>query len=124
MLVKRKRFREIPYIEGILLVLKSVLCLKIEPLLMTLSVRINVQIKIILRWTHILSPLKVTTFEKRVEDQTMRAYSCKLRILRGADSSHVSIHTLLNRCKLVVRNIFTTLFRPAQYLLFIKLFLC
>lgn len=42
--MQREWFREVPYIERILLVLEGILDLEVEPLLVTLSIGVNVQI--------------------------------------------------------------------------------
>jgi hypothetical protein len=62
-----KRLREISDVEGVLLVFEGILSFEIEPLLMSLGIRVYIEVEVVLCRIHILRLLQVSALEKRVE---------------------------------------------------------
>ena len=63
---------EISDMEGVLLVFEGILSFEVEPLLMSLGIRVYVKVEVVFCWVHILSLLQVTTLKKRVEQKAVR----------------------------------------------------
>ena len=67
-----KRLGEISDVESVLLVFKGILSFEVEPLLMTLGIRVHIKVEVVLCWIYILGLLQVATLEKRVEEKAVR----------------------------------------------------
>lgn len=66
-----KGLREISDVEGVLLVFEGILSFEVEPLLMSLGIRVYIEVEVVLCSIHILRLLQVATLEKRVEQKAV-----------------------------------------------------
>ena len=67
-----KRLGEISDVECVLLVFEGILSFEVEPLLMSLCIRVYIEVEVVFCGIHILRLLQISTLEKRVKQKAVR----------------------------------------------------
>lgn len=70
--MQREWLGEISDVERILLVFEGILRFEVEPLLMSLRIRVYIEVEVVLSRIYILRFLQVATLEKRIEKKAVR----------------------------------------------------
>ncbi len=71
--MQREGLGKISDVEGVLLVFEGILSFEVEPLLMSLGIRVYVKVEVVLCGIHIFRLFQVATLKKRVEQKTVRS---------------------------------------------------